>query len=137
MGARYLKPKEACKILNISFITLYNWRRKGKIKAIKTKTGRHLYPESEVMRLLQERNPKAYVKRWIDENKERLLNIYQKARTDKKAAEELSKTINRIKKLAGDDGVHYLYYIFRKYKHVSEDAQNRTSGIPTPSSQVP
>lgn len=51
MSGRLLPPREACRRLGISFITLKRWIYSGKIRAVKTPTGRWMIPESEVERI--------------------------------------------------------------------------------------
>jgi len=46
-----LKPKDVARIFNISTKTLWEWQRKGIIKAVKLPTGKLRYPKSEVERL--------------------------------------------------------------------------------------
>ncbi|MCD6368508.1 MAG: IS607 family transposase [Thermoproteales archaeon] len=52
MTERLLPPREACKRLGISFITLKRWIYSGKIRAVKTPTGRWMIPESEIERIV-------------------------------------------------------------------------------------
>jgi len=52
MTERLLPPREACKRLGISFITLKRWIYSGKIRAVKTPTGRWMIPESELERIV-------------------------------------------------------------------------------------
>ncbi|OYT52833.1 MAG: IS607 family transposase [Desulfurococcales archaeon ex4484_217_2] len=52
MTERLLPPREACRRLGISFITLKRWIYSGKIRAVKTPTGRWMIPESEVERII-------------------------------------------------------------------------------------
>lgn len=52
MAERLLPPREACRRLGISFITLKRWIYSGKIRAVKTPTGRWMIPESEVERIV-------------------------------------------------------------------------------------
>jgi len=52
MSEKLLPPREACKRLGISFITLKRWIYSGKIRAIRTPTGRWMIPESEVERIV-------------------------------------------------------------------------------------
>jgi len=47
-----LRPKEACKALGISYVTLRRWIKEGKIRAVRTLGGKYRIPESEVKRLL-------------------------------------------------------------------------------------
>ncbi len=50
-----LPPREACKRLGISFITLKRWIYSGKIRAVKTPTGRWMIPESEIEEIISGR----------------------------------------------------------------------------------
>jgi len=52
MTERLLPPRVACKRLGISFITLKRWIYSGKIRAVKTPTGRWMIPESEIERII-------------------------------------------------------------------------------------
>ena len=49
---RLLPPREACRRLGISYRTLKRWIYSGKIKAVRTPTGRWMIPESEVERII-------------------------------------------------------------------------------------
>ncbi|RLG80783.1 MAG: IS607 family transposase [Thermoprotei archaeon] len=55
MTEKLLPPREACKRLGVSFITLKRWIYSGKIRAVKTPTGRWMIPESEVERIISGR----------------------------------------------------------------------------------
>ena len=55
MTDKLLPPREACKRLGISFITLKRWIYSGKIKAVRTPTGRWMIPESEIERIISGR----------------------------------------------------------------------------------
>ena len=48
---KLLAPREAAKILGISYPTLKQWIYHGKIKSMKTPGGHHRVPESEIDRL--------------------------------------------------------------------------------------
>jgi len=52
MTERLLPPREACRRLGISFITLKRWIYSGKIRAVKTPSGRWRIPESEIERII-------------------------------------------------------------------------------------
>ncbi|MBS7288692.1 MAG: helix-turn-helix domain-containing protein [Candidatus Freyarchaeota archaeon] len=43
-----LKPKDVAKMFNITVKTLWQWQRRGIIKAVKLPTGKFCYPKSEV-----------------------------------------------------------------------------------------
>jgi molybdopterin-binding protein len=47
-----LPPREAAKILGISYPTLKQWIYHGKIKSVKTPGGHHRVPDSEIDRLI-------------------------------------------------------------------------------------
>jgi len=47
-----ISSKEACKLLNISSVTLWNWDKKGYTKPFKTPTGRRRYRRSDLKNLL-------------------------------------------------------------------------------------
>jgi len=52
VSERLLRPKEACRVLGVSYSTLRRWIKEGRIKAIQTLGGKYRIPESEVKRLL-------------------------------------------------------------------------------------
>ncbi|RLF21827.1 MAG: IS607 family transposase [Thermoprotei archaeon] len=52
MSERLVPPREACRRLGIHFVTLKRWIYSGKIRAVKTPTGRWMIPESEVERII-------------------------------------------------------------------------------------
>lgn len=47
-----LPPREACRRLGIHYVTLKRWIYSGKIRAVKTPTGRWMIPESEIERII-------------------------------------------------------------------------------------
>ncbi|HTT33758.1 MAG TPA: helix-turn-helix transcriptional regulator [Methylomirabilota bacterium] len=49
---KLLAPREAAKILGISYPTLKQWIYHGKLKSVKTPGGHHRVPESEIDRLI-------------------------------------------------------------------------------------
>jgi len=49
---RLLKPREFCEIVGISYSTLKQWVREGRVKVLRTSTGRWRIPYSEVERVL-------------------------------------------------------------------------------------
>ena len=55
MTERLLPPREACRRLGISFITLKRWIYSGKLRAVRTPTGRWMVPESEIERIISGR----------------------------------------------------------------------------------
>ena len=51
-GERLLKPREFCEIVGISYSTLKQWVREGRVRIYRTTTGRWRIPYSEVERVL-------------------------------------------------------------------------------------
>jgi len=47
----FLSPRDACRVLGVSYITLWRWIREGRIKVIRSPSGRYLIPRSEIERL--------------------------------------------------------------------------------------
>ena len=52
MSVRLLSPREAARILGISYPTLKQWIYRARIRTAKTPGGHHRVPESEIDRLL-------------------------------------------------------------------------------------
>jgi excisionase family DNA binding protein len=50
-GEKLYKPREVCKMLNISYYTLLLWIRQGKIKPIRV-NGYYRIPESELKKII-------------------------------------------------------------------------------------
>jgi len=47
-----LRPKEVCRLLGVSYVTLRRWIKEGKVGAVRTLGGKYRIPESEVKKLL-------------------------------------------------------------------------------------
>jgi molybdopterin-binding protein len=62
MPQRLLPPREAARILGISYPTLKQWIYRKKIKTAKTPGGHHRVPESEIDRLLPKKLERGDVK---------------------------------------------------------------------------
>ncbi len=52
MSERLLRPKEACRLLGVSYVTLSRWIKEGEIRAVRTFGGKYRIPESEIKRVL-------------------------------------------------------------------------------------
>ncbi|MEM4970822.1 MAG: IS607 family transposase, partial [Sulfolobales archaeon] len=52
MSERLLRPKEACRLLGVSYTTLRRWIKEGRVRAVRTVGGKYRIPESEIRRLL-------------------------------------------------------------------------------------
>ena len=46
---KYLRPKEACKILGISSRTLYEWEKEGKVECARTRGGHRRILKTDVL----------------------------------------------------------------------------------------
>ena len=62
MQERLLKPREFCEIVGISYSTLKQWVREGRVEVYRTATGRWRIPYSEVERVLSLRPQQKEVK---------------------------------------------------------------------------
>ncbi|MCL4439295.1 MAG: IS607 family transposase [Firmicutes bacterium] len=81
---------EARKILGVSLKTLQRWDKAGKIKTVRTPGGRRRVPESEIKRLLGERE---------DEPVNRVLAVYARVSShEQKAKGDLDRQVEQIKK---------------------------------------
>ena len=49
---KLLKPREFCEVVGISYSTLKQWVREGRVRVLRTSTGRWRIPYSEVERVL-------------------------------------------------------------------------------------
>ena len=47
-----MRPKEVCRLLGVSYVTLRRWIKEGKVGAVRTLGGKYRIPESEVKKLL-------------------------------------------------------------------------------------
>ncbi len=47
----FLSPRDVCRILGVSYITLWRWIREGRIRVVRSPSGRYLIPRSEIERL--------------------------------------------------------------------------------------
>ncbi|MCE4621535.1 MAG: IS607 family transposase [Desulfurococcales archaeon] len=47
----FLSPRDVCRILGVSYITLWRWIREGRINVVRSPSGRYLIPRSEIERL--------------------------------------------------------------------------------------
>jgi len=63
-AVEYLRPREACNILRVSYSTLMHWIKEGRIKAVRTPSGRYLIPRREVERV-ELSSPHASLSLWL------------------------------------------------------------------------
>ena len=91
----FLSPRDACRILGISYITLWRWIREGRIKAIRSPSGRYLIPRSEIERLKGEEK-KAESVRAV---------IYARVSSSKQKEQgDLDRQVELLKKYANERG---------------------------------
>jgi len=88
----FLKPSEFAKILGLHKITVLRYINKGKIKAIKTETGRYIIPKSELNKFI------------LESNKNKLNVIYARVSTQKQK-KYLEKQIELCKQYALSKGL--------------------------------
>lgn len=53
---KFYTPVEAAKLLGVSHVAVRKWIKAGRIKAVKNYYGMYRIPESEVRRLIEERD---------------------------------------------------------------------------------
>lgn len=58
MSEEYLRPEEACELLNVTVRTLLNWDYKGKIKCIRTEGGHRRFLKTDLLKLKSKSEPK-------------------------------------------------------------------------------
>ncbi len=51
MVEEFLSPRDVCRALGVSYITLWRWIREGRIRVVRSPSGRYLIPRSEIERL--------------------------------------------------------------------------------------
>jgi excisionase family DNA binding protein len=81
---------EAIKILGVSLRTLQRWDNAGKIRIVRTPGGRRRVPESEMKRLLGEKEP---------ELQSRVLAVYARVSShEQKAKGDLDRQVEQVRK---------------------------------------
>ena len=73
--SEFLSSRDVCKLLGISYMTLWRWIREGKIKAVKSPSGRYLIPREEIEKLkgrvVTERKPRCVIYARVSSNKQK------------------------------------------------------------------
>ncbi len=91
-----LAPRDVCRELGISYITLWRWIREGKIHAIKTPSGRYLIPREEVEHIKGKQQ---------GEKKEIRCVIYARVSSHKQKEQgDLDRQVELLKKYANEKG---------------------------------
>lgn len=94
----FLHPREVCRILGISYITLWRWIREGKIRAVKTPSGRYLIPHSEIEKIRRPQTERA-------RRKIRAV-IYARVSSNKQKEQgDLDRQVELLKKYAEERGI--------------------------------
>jgi len=92
----FLSPRDVCRLLGISYITLWRWVKKGKIKAVRSPSGRYLIPRSEVARFRAEEEKKVEKIRAV---------IYARVSSNKQKEQgDLDRQVELLKKYASERG---------------------------------
>ena len=95
MVEEFLSPRDACRILGVSYITLWRWMREGKIKAIRSPSGRYLIPRSEIEKLKGEEKRIESVR----------AVIYARVSSNKQKEQgDLDRQVELLKKYANEQG---------------------------------
>lgn len=91
----FLSPRDACRILGVSYITLWRWIREGRVRAVRSPSGRYLIPRSEIERLRGE-----------EERVERIRAvIYARVSSSKQKEQgDLDRQVELLKKYADERG---------------------------------
>jgi putative resolvase len=91
----YLSPRDVCRMLGVSYITLWRWMRDGRIRVVKSPSGRYLIPRSEIERLRGE-----------EERRERVRAvIYARVSSGKQKEQgDLDRQVDLLKKYADERG---------------------------------
>ena len=91
----FLSPRDVCRMLNVSYITLWRWIKEGRIKVVRSPSGRYLIPRSEIERLKGE-------EKQIEENR---AVIYARVSSGKQKEQgDLDRQVELLKKYADEKG---------------------------------
>ncbi|MCD6488476.1 MAG: IS607 family transposase [Desulfurococcales archaeon] len=91
----FLSPRDACRMLGISYITLWRWIREGRIKVVRSPSGRYLIPRSEIERLKGEEKEVERVR----------AVIYARVSSNKQREQgDLDRQLELLKKYANEHG---------------------------------
>lgn len=75
MVEEFLSPRDVCRMLGVSYITLWRWIREGRINAVRSPSGRYLIPRTEIEKLKSEKevfeNVRAVIYARVSSNKQR------------------------------------------------------------------
>lgn len=91
---KYIRPKTITKQIGITYRTLWNWIKTGKIEAVKGHNGQYLIPESELLRLKIIKPTPV----------EKISVIYARV-SNTKQKEDLNRQINRLTNFASANNI--------------------------------
>ncbi len=91
----FLSPRDACRVLGVSYITLWRWIREGRIRVIRSPSGRYLIPRSEIERLKGEERLTEKVR----------AVIYARVSSNKQKEQgDLDRQVELLRKYANENG---------------------------------
>ena len=94
---QFYKPGEVGELLGLSRKTIFKYTKEGRLKSVKTETGRHLYPKEEVARMLKELGML-----YDDRDKERVDVIYARVSSnEQKQKGDLDRQVVAVLEKAG------------------------------------
>ena len=90
----FISPKEFKKLIDVSYRTVWNWIKSGKIKSIRSATNRHLIPISELEKLK--------ITKPIEIQK---INVIYARVSNTKQNDDLKRQIERLSKYASSNNI--------------------------------
>ena len=100
----FISPKEFKKLIDVSYRTVWNWIKAGKIKSIRTATNRHIIPISELEKLK--------ICKPIEIQK---INVIYARVSSRDRIKDLDYQVNRIEEFSYKNG----YIIDKVYKEIA------------------
>ncbi len=113
--SEFLSSHDVCKILGISYMTLWRWIREGKIKAIKSPSGRYLILREEIEKL------KGKV---VTERKPRCVIYVRVSSSKQKEQGDLDRQIELLKKYAIEHGYEIIDIVTDVDSGLKEDRKS-------------
>ncbi len=91
----FLSPRDVCRILGVSYIKLWRWIQEGRIKVVRSPSGRYLIPRNEIERLKGEEEKIGRVR----------AVIYARVSSSKQKEQgDLDRQVELLKKYANEQG---------------------------------
>ncbi len=112
----FLSQRDACRVLGISYVTLWRWIREGRIKVVRSPSGRYLIPRSEIDRLKGEEKRVSKIR----------AVIYARVSSSKQKEQGgLDRQVELLKKYANERG----YIIVDIITNVGSGLKEGTKGV--------